>query len=184
MNTTNCRIIAAHKNGRSVIVENEPLKRRAFQSVKGFSFVDIWGTPPVPVVPWDGKSIVDTAGSVLPKVGGTRLLIVTFPPDSVMMAPDFDPAAAGIEYMQKLPGLAELFEQDSPGMHTTETVDYDIVLDGEIILEFDDGATVKLKAGDVVVQHGTRHAWRNLSNKPATIVSVLIGAKRLPTENC
>jgi hypothetical protein len=57
-------------------------------------------------------------------------MFVTFPPDSVMMTPAFDPAAAGGEYMQVVPGLAEKFEMDNPGMHTTDTVDYGVLIDG------------------------------------------------------
>ena len=48
-----------------------------------------------------------------------------------------------------------------PGMHTTATIDFEVVLDGEIWLELDDGVEVHLRAGDTVVQNGTRHAWRN-----------------------
>ena len=95
-----------------------------------------------------------------------------------MAEPGFDPMAAGAEYMQRLPGLAELFEPDSPGMHTSDTIDYDIVLDGKISVEFDDGAMVNLSKGDILVQYGTRHAWRNVSTEPATMIFVLIGAAR------
>ena len=108
-------------------------------------------------------------------------MMVTFPPDSVMMSSDFDPAAAGAEYMSRLPGLAERFEPESPGMHTTDTVDYGILTEGEISLELDDGKVVALKPGDVVVQNGTRHAWRNRGTRPATLIFVLIGANRSVT---
>ncbi|WP_245287910.1 cupin domain-containing protein [Bradyrhizobium sp. Ec3.3] len=138
----------------------------------------LWGTAPKPSVPWDGGNVAEGRNSVLPDVGETRLMKVTFPPDSVMMSSDFDPAAAGAEYMSRLPGLAERFEPESPGMHTTDSVDYGILLEGEISLELDDGETVALKAGDVVVQNGTRHAWRNPGTKPATLIFVLIGARR------
>jgi hypothetical protein len=84
--------------------------------------------------------------------------------------------AAGAEHAKHLPGLAELFEQDHPGMHTTNTLDYDIVLDGEIWLELDDGVQTHLRAGDVAIQCGTRHAWRNLSERTTTMAFVLVGA--------
>ncbi|WP_306181006.1 cupin domain-containing protein [Rhizobium sp. AN73] len=106
------------------------------------------------------------------------MMIVSFPPDSVMADPSFDPIAADAEQRQHLPGLAELFEREAPGMHMTVTVDYDIVLDGEIWLELDDGAEVHLRKGDVAVQCGTRHAWRNKSTSPATMAFILIGATR------
>jgi mannose-6-phosphate isomerase-like protein (cupin superfamily) len=96
-----------------------------------------------------------------------------------MAHPRFDPVAAGKEYAEKLPGLAELFEQDCPGMHTTTTIDYDVVLEGSLTVEFDDGRMVDISAGDVVVQHGTRHAWRNRGTKPAKMLFVLIGAEAI-----
>tara|TARA_R100001244_G_scaffold6593_25_gene8227 strand:+ start:26839 stop:27372 length:534 start_codon:yes stop_codon:yes gene_type:complete len=172
------RIIAAHKNGRSVVAEDASAPTNLFDSVPGFDPAVIWGTPPTPTIPWDGVDVAKAASTVMPQVGGTRLFVVTFPPDSVMAEPTFDPEAAGAEYMQRLPGLAELFEPDCPGMHTSDTIDYDIVLDGKISVEFDDGATVDLSKGDILVQYGTRHAWRNVSSEPATMIFVLIGASR------
>jgi quercetin dioxygenase-like cupin family protein len=63
-------------------------------------------------------------------------------------------------------------------MHTTDTVDYDIIIDGEITLEVDGGQSRVLKQEDNAVQYGAPHAWRNHSNKPTTLIFVLIGAKR------
>jgi hypothetical protein len=113
---------------------------------------------------------------VIPQPGGTSLILITFPPDTAYADPAFDPDLAAAESAKHSPGLAEVFESDHPGMHTTPTIDYNIVLDGELWLELTDGE-VHLTAGDVVVQHGTRHAWRNRSDKPATLVAVLIGAR-------
>ncbi|MDM0049948.1 hypothetical protein [Variovorax sp. J22R115] len=70
-------------------------------------------------------------------------MFITFPPDAVMMTPDFDPAAAGGEYMRVLHGLAEKFEMDHPGMHTSDSVDYGVLIDGELHLELDNGVTKK-----------------------------------------
>ncbi|WP_205855964.1 cupin domain-containing protein, partial [Phytoactinopolyspora endophytica] len=86
-------------------------------------------------------------------------------------------AAAGAEQVDFAPDFASHFEPDAPGVHTTDSVDYDIVLDGEIWLELDD-ETVHLRQGDVVVQNGTRHAWRNQGDRPASLAFVLIGATR------
>ncbi len=63
-------------------------------------------------------------------------------------------------------------------MHRTETIDYVIVLSGEIEMQMDD-STVKLKAGDVLVQRGTNHAWINRGPKPARVAFILIDAKPL-----
>jgi quercetin dioxygenase-like cupin family protein len=79
---------------------------------------------------------------------------------------------------ERLPGLLDAMEPDHPGMHTTDTIDFDIVLSGDVWLELDDGAEVKLSTGDCVIQNGTRHAWHNRSNAPTTMASALIGARR------
>ena len=84
--------------------------------------------------------------------------------------------AAFAEIQSKLPGMAEVLEPMHPGMHTTDTVDFDVVLSGEVYLELDDGAELLLKTGDCVVQNGTRHAWHNRSSKPCVIAVTLIGA--------
>ena len=63
-------------------------------------------------------------------------------------------------------------------MHTTDTIDYDIILSGELWMELDDGMEVHLKPGDCVIQNGTRHAWRNRSSESCIMASVMIGAKR------
>ena len=67
-------------------------------------------------------------------------------------------------------------EPDAPGMHTTDTIDFEVVLDGEVWLELDDGVEVHLRAGDTVVQNGTRHAWRNHGDTTARLAVFLIGA--------
>jgi Cupin domain len=114
----------------------------------------------------------------VPGDGGTRLLIVQYPPDCVFDSPSFDPAAAAAENLRIVPGIAETFEIDAPGMHRTPSVDYGIMLEGELVLELDDGVTRSLRPGDVVIQNGTRHAWRNPTDAPATIAFVLVGANR------
>ena len=63
-------------------------------------------------------------------------------------------------------------------MHRTETIDYVVVISGEIDMDMDD-STVKLKAGDVLVQRATHHAWVNRSKEPARVAFVLIDSKPL-----
>jgi len=74
-------------------------------------------------------------------------------------------------------GAADNIVQDSrhPFMHRTDTVDYGIVLSGEIVMLLDD-QDVLLKAGDTFIQRGTNHAWSNQSSKPCQIAFVLIDA--------
>src|SRR5260370_12307962 len=115
--------------------------------------------------------------SIVPGPGGTSLHFVMFPPRSVFADPSFDGEAARGEALIRLRGLADHFEKEDPAMHKTNTVDYAVVFDGEIWLELDDGKTVHLKKGDVVVQNGTRHAWRNRDTAPVTMLFFLNGAR-------
>jgi quercetin dioxygenase-like cupin family protein len=62
-------------------------------------------------------------------------------------------------------------------MHATSTIDYALILEGELWLELDDGKTVHFCAGDIVVQQATRHGWRNKGQRPATIVFFRLGSK-------
>ena len=80
-----------------------------------------------------------------------------------------------------MPGLAAHMEPNSPGMHTTDTIDFEYIISGDVWLELDDAVQVHLRAGDTVVQNGTRHAWRNKANKPCTIVVFMVGVNRQPS---
>jgi len=118
------------------------------------------------------------AATHVPGAGGTRFLVLTIPPDAVFEGRDFDADAARAEQWRHAPDLVERFERETPGMHTTPTTDYIIVLDGTVWLDLDDGAPVRLEVGDVVVQDGTRHAWRNVASGPATMAVVMVGKEQ------
>ena len=174
------RVVTGHdNNGRSVVVVDGPTPRTVnFESIPGNAFAQVWTTQPSPVVPADNTDPTEGQINLLPPAGGTSFLIVTFPPDSTMNAPGFDPVAAGEECVARMPDLARTFEPECPGMHRTDTVDYAIVLSGEVWLEVDDGNETLLRPTDVVVQQGTRHAWRNKSDTPATVAFFMVGASR------
>ncbi len=152
-------------------------------SVGGMQVVNLWGTG-------DEGAHVGNDPAEKPEVfpffpdcsgHGTRLLAVHFAPDSSATA-DAEPSMAQTQSTAEMdrlqPGLSQAFEPDSPGMHTTDTVDYGICIRGEVWLELDDGVEERITAGTVVVQRGTRHAWRNRSDEVATMIFVLIGARR------
>lgn len=63
-------------------------------------------------------------------------------------------------------------------MHTSDTVDYGLLLEGEMWMEVDDGKEIRLEPGTCVVQRGTRHAWSNRSDAPALMMFVLVGGRR------
>lgn len=174
------RRVVTGKNGagKSVVLSDGVSPReRVLEHTPGFVSSPLWTSASVPTLPGDGKDPMSVGGSLLPGPGGSTFMIVVFPPDSVMASPQWDPAKAMPEHAAANPGIAETFEPDHPGMHTTPTVDYALIADGEMWLELDDGALVHLKRGDSVVQQGTRHAWRNQSDKPATVAFVLLGAR-------
>jgi mannose-6-phosphate isomerase-like protein (cupin superfamily) len=171
-------VTAKNAAGKSVVVSDGASPRElALKHTPGFVSAPIWAVSNVPALPHDGKDPMAVNGTLLQPPGGSTFMIVTFPPDAVMMSADFRPDLAGPEHAAAAPGIAETFEMESPGMHTTPTLDYGVVLSGQVTLELDDGVTVNLKPGDTFVQHGPRHAWRNPNNEPATIAVVLIGAQ-------
>jgi mannose-6-phosphate isomerase-like protein (cupin superfamily) len=163
-------------DGTSVFVSDEHLDPIASRLTPGLSFHRIWGADAVPQLPDDGAPRPD--GSYFPPPGGYRVGTFTVPPDGTPPPEGIDVQAALDEIEQSLPGLMSYMEPDSPGMHTTDTVDFEYVVSGRVMLELDDGAWVELGPGDTVVQNGTRHAWRNPFDEPATLVVVLIGATR------
>lgn len=173
------RVVAARDAaGRSVVVSDGPAPREAvLQHTPGFVVAPIWLEAATPTLPGTGDDVLPLGGTLLPGPGGAVFMVVTFPPDSVMARPEFRPDLSGAEFAAATPGIAECFEVDDPGMHTTPTVDYAIVLSGNLSLRLDDGVLVPLGAGDTVVQHGTRHGWSNPTDQPATVAFVLTGAR-------
>ena len=108
----------------------------------------IWSTDRTPADIAVGEEIEDLGARIIgtaPPANGTRFAVIDVPPGN------------------------------QPRMHRTETIDYVIVLEGEIEMDMDD-STVKMKAGDVMVQRGTNHAWANRSNRRARVAFVLIDA--------
>jgi hypothetical protein len=173
------RVVITNASGKSAVASDGPSPAaRELRYTPGFASTPIWFTGAPARIASAGVDAAAGLKTLLPSTGETSFMIVTFPPDSVMMSPSFDPAAAGAEFQEALPGIAHAMEPDNPGMHTTSTVDYGIVLDGEVWLELDDGETVHLKRHDVVVQNGARHAWRNKGDGPVTMAFILVGAVR------
>jgi mannose-6-phosphate isomerase-like protein (cupin superfamily) len=170
------RIVTGTVNGKSVVRADEPLPAYEFKTVPGYQHTLVWVNPAIPDLSKEQR-FDGYPDSVVPGPGGTSLHFVTLPPGSVFADPSFDAQAAQDEALVRLPGLADHFETEDPAMHKTNTVDDSIVYDGEIWMELDDGETVHLKSGDVVVQNGTRHAWRNKGTKPATMLFFLNGAR-------
>ena len=170
------RIVTGHdQSGKSVFLsDGEAPRAHSFASIPGHAMAQLWTTPPRPVPVSLQSDPTFNSPSLLPQLGGTSIAIFDFPPDSVMANP-LDGQSAATELGQHLPGLFDTFDSSNPGMHTTPTIDYGILLEGELWLELDDGESRRVLPGDVVVQQATRHAWRNKSDKIARALFVMIG---------
>tara|TARA_Y100000780_G_scaffold226494_1_gene240357 strand:- start:1526 stop:2080 length:555 start_codon:yes stop_codon:yes gene_type:complete len=169
------RVVTGHDaEGHSVFIEDNLAPRAAdFQDIPGHGYAQVWSTHSTASI--SKRDLTMQRGSLIPSPGGASVLAITFPPDTVMMSPA-NPERAFTEMATHLPGLIDCFEPDNPGMHTTPTVDYGILLTGELWLELDGGEERKISPGDVVIQNATRHAWRNKSNENARMIFVMLGA--------
>jgi mannose-6-phosphate isomerase-like protein (cupin superfamily) len=163
--------------GKSVFVGDEQVEPTTLQLLPGAEFHEMWGADEAVTLPTDGAR--PPAPRYFPPAGGFRFLFFTLGPDDVTTPADLDIPAALRELGEKLPGLGEAMEPASPGMHTTDTVDFDVVISGEVWLELDDGAEVQLGPGDCVVQNGTRHRWHNRTSQPCVIAVALLGKTRM-----
>ena len=157
---------------RSRIIEDAPATSiRSVAARPGYRAVNVWRTEETPAR-INAKDSTPEHQGILPPKNGNILRIIDFPPepaDKAKLKEMLDSTFGGIytdAAHDKRPGV-------HPGMHRTETVDYAIVLEGEIYAVMDEGETL-LRAGDVLIQRGTNHAWANRSGKTARIAFVLI----------
>jgi len=169
-----CVVTGRDSSGKSVFAKDSAVEPITLTSTPGLEFHRLWGADAVPTLPSDGTP--PPHPRYFPPAGGFRFGFFTMPPETKSVTEPADLFAAFAELQAKLPGLAEVLEPMNPGMHTTDTVDFDVVISGEVFLGLDDGAEVHLKAGDCVIQNGTRHAWHNRSSSPCVIAVTLVGA--------
>ncbi|HEY3737516.1 MAG TPA: cupin domain-containing protein [Jatrophihabitans sp.] len=165
--------------GASIAYEDELLPPVELAIMPGVQMFQVWGTEgPLSSPVTDPKP--DNA-TFFPGPGGTRFGLFRLPPEpdngheSDEPAPNpavLEPLVAEAE--AKVPGLLGAFEPDAPGMHQTKTIDYVIVLEGDLWVELDNGAEVHLPPGTCVVQNGARHGWRNHGKVPATLAYVIL----------
>lgn len=166
------RIVTGHDSqGRAIIREDGPPPRVLRLGTVGPNFYEVWNTRETPARIDAASGEPSEAGVILPPPkNGTRIRVVDMPPESA--DPDLTAEAVSGHFAQL--GAADSHSGSRhPGMHRTETIDYGIVLEGEVVLMMDDGETV-VRAGDIVVQRGTNHAWANRSDRNCRVAFVLI----------
>ncbi|WP_206436364.1 cupin domain-containing protein [Corynebacterium hylobatis] len=164
-------------SGEAIILSDGPAPN-SFESpsIPGFGATVPWWTEDVPIdhVRDNDPATAATEIPSFPGPGETIFRIADFPPDSVY------PDEADSVIFNELDGHdeAEAGNQHSAGkhfwFHRTDSLDYAVVLDGEITLLVDEGEAT-LRAGDVAIQRATSHAWSNRTDKTARVLFVLIG---------
>ena len=147
----------------------------------GLTFYELYATEGVPEL--TGREADPMPGKIrdFPGPGGSYFRLISYPPKR---PPGYKPPAgvtfesALKELSDKVPGMVDHFDRAAPGMHTTDTIDYGVVVRGEMTLELDDGKIVHLRQGDCIVQNGTRHRWRNPLAEPCLMAFISVGGKR------
>ncbi|WP_085026382.1 cupin domain-containing protein [Ensifer aridi] len=177
------RIITGHAlDGRSIVVGTGNLPTVVeIAAIPGTVFHEVWSTGESPAAVGNGVDPTLDGLILSPPAGGTRFRFVDIPPDTEEFL------STGADRMEE--AFAEIGErhattvrEDSPHplMHRTESLDYGVVIEGEVILILDEGE-VLLKPGSVVIQRGTNHAWANRSGKPCRMLFVLISGRYEPS---
>jgi hypothetical protein len=168
------RVVTGHdKAGKSVFVM-DGLAPNVLEmaSMPGVALTDLWRTATSPASNDGNKDAATGRIRLEPPAEGTILRIVEFPPDSAWR----DTADARKAFASIGAGGAPDHASADAMMHATATVDYIIVLKGEIYAVLDKGETL-LKPGDILVQRGTNHSWSVRGSEPCIIAAILVGAK-------
>lgn len=177
------RIVTGHDaDGRAIVVSQGTLPTVVeIAAIPGTVFHEVWSTSASPAPVDNGPDPTLGALTLPPPPAGTRLRFVDIPPDT----PDFLARGAAKmhdAFSQIGDAGASTVRAGSPHplMHRTESVDYGIVIEGELTLVLDD-SEVALAPGSVVIQRGTNHAWANRSGRPCRMLFVLIDGTYEPT---
>jgi mannose-6-phosphate isomerase-like protein (cupin superfamily) len=171
------RVSTGHdESGQAVFALDEEVQPVILTLSPATQYHMLWSSDSTETVPNSG--VAPPMSSFFPSVGGYRFFLLTILPnnDYTRLA-DVDIEAGLRELDEKMPGLRDHSEPDNPGMHRTETIDFEVVLRGEVTLELDDGVETVLGAGDINVQNGTRHRWHNRGTEPATMACFIVGAQ-------
>lgn len=172
------RVITGHdENGKAVVIEDRLAPAVHSNPLRpGHISVDLWrtNTSPVMIKKTESDPMIGPR-QIHPPARGTVFRIAQIAPETEAFRnmPPEQARAVFAAMGNESASTAGTKLGRHPFMHRTESVDYAVVLSGEITLLLDD-QNVVLKAGDVVIQRGTNHAWSNRSDTPAMMLYVLI----------
>ena len=166
------RIVTGHDpQGRAIVLLQDAPSHVVLEKAGGLKLTELWTTRETPAE-FSDTDKARRERRIEPDANGTVFRVIEYPPDAQRLKslkPEEHFTSMGAQ-------AAHASTRRHPGMHKTKTLDYAIVLSGEIYAVLDE-EEVLLKAGDVLVQQGTNHAWSNRTDKPAVIAFVLIDAK-------
>ncbi|WP_284653263.1 cupin domain-containing protein [Flavobacterium terrisoli] len=171
------RVVTGHDaTGQAIIISDAPpVLSQLVGGPGGPTFFEVWHTLETPALihPQPDDSVENSLVLAPPK-NGTRLRVIEFPPEGeeIRKLTEAD-AAAKFKLMGGEKASTAVAGAPHPLMHRTQTVDYGIVLEGEITMILDRGETT-IKAGDIIIQNGTNHAWANRSGNICRMAFVLI----------
>jgi mannose-6-phosphate isomerase-like protein (cupin superfamily) len=174
-------VVTGHDaKGRSIIAADRPSPHiMPIMDQPNFAVTDFWKTfgTPADNSQTTLKDPCSLPVQVAPPASGSVFRVVQFPPDKDWAA---KAAAMGgsVPIDETAKSASKAGEIRHAHMHQTRSIDYAIVLSGEIWAIMDEGET-RLVAGDMLVQRGTNHAWANRSNEPCIVAFVLIDARPL-----
>ena len=174
------RVVTGHdKDNQAIILSDAPPPRIQQVGPHGPVFYEIWNTRETPVrIDRDSGEPHEEKLTLVPPKNGTRIRVLDIPPETEHVQ-KMDAKTAREHFAEIGAGgasTAGAANAPHPFMHRTESVDYGIVLEGELVLIVDKGETV-VRAGDIVIQRGTNHAWANRSGKNCRIAFILIDGK-------
>ena len=147
----------------------------------GLTFYELYMTEGVPQLTGLEPDPMLNGTKAFPGPGGTMFRLISYPPkrpEGYKPPPGVTFESALGEMSEKVPRMGDHFDRSAPGMHTSDTIDYCVVVRGAMTLELDDGAKVQLRQGDCIVQNGTRHRWRNPLPEPCLMAFISVGGKR------
>lgn len=170
------RVVTGHDaEGKAIVASNGPLPRvEEIAAIPGTIFHEVWSTTGTPAPVDNGAD--PTLGPLMlpPPKHGTRMRFVDIPPDTAeLLAHGASKMKAAFSQIGDEAASTVKAHSPHPLMHRTESVDYGIVIDGEMTLVLDD-SEVLLKPGSVVIQRGTNHAWANRSGRPCRMLFILV----------
>jgi hypothetical protein len=174
------RVVTGHDDrGRSIILEDAPPPRVArIGGEMGPWFYEVWNTRETPAqIDRSSGEPGDAGIQLAPPRNGTRIRVLDIPPEDENVQ-HLSPEEARAHFAEIGAASASSHHAGArhPYMHRTESIDYGIVLQGQLTLILDEGETV-VKAGDIVVQRGTNHGWANRSGQMCRIAFILIDGK-------